>query len=100
MKIDPLRNLAHRALNPGATAAERARTTTAVWGEVTDDSGGRAAALLTGPEAGVEWTIDATLLCVRRMLDGDVQPGFQTPAKAFGSELVMACAGVTRRDLD
>lgn len=100
MRSKLLRKVAHRALKPGSTAQQRAKTRTHVWGEVTDQAGGRAVSLLQGPEAGVDWTTRATLLCLQQMLSGAAPPGFQTPAKAFGPELVMDCEGVSRQDLD
>jgi short subunit dehydrogenase-like uncharacterized protein len=59
---------------------------------------GRAAARLHGPEAGVEWTVACALAVMERVLRREVRSGYQTPAKVYGSELVMACAGVTRED--
>ena len=86
-------------MKPGPSASRRAQTVTHVWGEVTDGAGGRAAARLHGPEAGVEWTVACALAVVERVLRGEVQAGYQTPAMVYGSELVMACAGVTREDV-
>jgi short subunit dehydrogenase-like uncharacterized protein len=47
----------------------------------------------------VEWTVACALAVVERVLRGEVQPGYQTPAMVYGPELVMACAGVTREDI-
>jgi short subunit dehydrogenase-like uncharacterized protein len=93
-----LRSLAKRGVRPGPTPEQRALTSTHVWGEVQDGQGGRAAALLHGPEAGLEWTIRAALAIARRALSGDAPPGYQTPAMAYGPDLVMECEGVTRED--
>jgi short subunit dehydrogenase-like uncharacterized protein len=94
-----VRALLRRGVKPGPSASRRAQTVTHVWGEVTDAAGGRASARLHGPEAGVEWTVACALAVVERVLRGEVQAGYQTPAMVYGPELVMACAGVTREDL-
>jgi hypothetical protein len=36
---------------------------------------------------------------VRKVLAGNVSPGFQTPARAYGADLVLECEGVTREDV-
>ena len=94
-----VRALMRRGVRPGPSAARRAQTVTHVWGEVRDDAGGVAAARLHGPEAGVEWTVACALAVVARVLRGEAPSGFQTPGMAYGAELVMACAGVTREDV-
>jgi short subunit dehydrogenase-like uncharacterized protein len=98
-RLAPLRGLLKRGVQPGPDAQARARTVTHVWGEVEDASGRKAAARLHGPEAGLVWTTRAALAVVRKVLGGDSSPGFQTPAKAFGANLVLECEGVTREDL-
>jgi short subunit dehydrogenase-like uncharacterized protein len=70
-----------------------------VWGEVTDDEGRVATARLHGPEAGLVWTTRAALSVVRKALAGEVSPGFQTPAGAYGADLVLETEGVTREDV-
>jgi short subunit dehydrogenase-like uncharacterized protein len=99
-KLAVIRNLLKRGVKPGPTADERNRTFTHVWGEVEDDQGRRAVSRLHGPEAGVVWTARAALAAVRKVLSNNAPPGFQTPALAYGADLVLECEGVTREDLD
>jgi short subunit dehydrogenase-like uncharacterized protein len=99
-RMTPIRNLAKKAQRGGATAEERAATSTAVWGEVTDDAGGSAVARLHGPEAGLIWTSRAVLGVVERILSGEFTPGYQTPATAYGPDLVLDTEGVTRQDVE
>lgn len=40
----------------------------------------------------------AALLITEKILSGDLTPGFQTPAKAYGAGLVLEIDGTTRRD--
>jgi short subunit dehydrogenase-like uncharacterized protein len=98
-KLAVVRNLLKRAVKPGPTADERARTVTHVWGEVKDDQGRRAASRLTGPEAGVIWTGHSALAVVRKVLAGNFSAGFQTPARVYGADFALECEGVTREDL-
>lgn len=100
LKLGVMRSLLRRGVKPGANAAERAQSTTHVWGEVEDDQGRRASARLHGPEAGCEWTSRAAVAAVSKVLAGQAPPGFQTPGLAYGADLVLECAGVTREDLD
>lgn len=95
-----VRSLLKRGVRSGATADERARTVTHVWGEVQDDQGRKAVARLHGPEPGVEWTALAALAAVQKMLAGDAPAGFQTPGKAYGADFVLECEGVTREDVE
>lgn len=94
-----VRALLRRGVRPGPSAARRARTVTHVWGEVTDGTGASAAARLHGPEAGVDWTVACALAVVERVLRGEVQAGYRTPAMVYGADLVLACPGVTREEL-
>lgn len=99
LRWGPLRALAARAMPSGATAEQRAASATHVWGEVTDADGNRAVSRLHGPEAGVDWTSRAALDVVERVLAGDAPPGHQTPSTAYGPDLVLEAAGVTREDV-
>jgi short subunit dehydrogenase-like uncharacterized protein len=70
-----------------------------VIAEVEDDNGRRARARLTTPEAyAFTGTTAAAIAC--RVLAGDHEPGFQTPARLFGPDFVLSLAGVSRQDLE
>jgi len=89
-----------RAGAPGPNAEQRARGRTVLWGEATDEAGGRAVARLHGPE-GYTFTTLTALAAVEKVLSGSAPPGFQTPAKAYGPDFVLGgfIEGVTREDL-
>lgn len=87
-----------RLLPEGPSDSQRSRGYSQLWGEVTDASGRRAVSRMRTPHA-YTLTAAASLLIVRRVLAGDVHPGYQTPAKAYGPDLVLEIAGVTREDL-
>ncbi len=83
----------------GATAEQRARSTSYVWGEVRDESGHVVTGRITTPD-GYTLTVLTTLAIVEQTLSGPqsgYQPiGFQTPAKAFGADFIFTIPGVTR----
>jgi short subunit dehydrogenase-like uncharacterized protein len=66
--------------------------------EAEDRRGNRAAARLRTPEA-YAFTGETAASVAARVLAGDVEPGFQTPARVYGSEFVETLPGVVREDL-
>ena len=84
---------------PGPTDAERAQGLSLLWGRVEDDAGHAAEARLRTPE-GYTLTALASLQIVRKVLAGQVKPGYQTPSSAYGPDLILEIAGVERSDLD
>jgi short subunit dehydrogenase-like uncharacterized protein len=81
----------------GPTEAERRSNRCVFWGEVTDGMGRSAVALLETPD-GYALTVETALAAAARVLAGDVAPGFQTPARAFGPDFVLGIPGVVRSD--
>jgi len=98
-RYSTVRRFFRSMLKTGSTPEERARSGTRVWGEVENDQGRKAVSRLQGPDGGVTWTSLAALAVVKRVLAGEVLPGFQTPALAYGPDLVMECEGVSRLDV-
>jgi short subunit dehydrogenase-like uncharacterized protein len=84
----------------GSTAEQRAESRTFVWGEARDGQGRKVVARITGPEAGMDWTVCAGLAAMEKVLAGQTKPGFQTPALAYGADFVMGVEGVTREDVE
>jgi len=82
----------------GPSDAERAKGRTLLWGEVSDDSGNRAEARLQGPE-GYTVTAVAALNIADKILAGNFKPGYQTPAKAYGADLILEIDGTARQDV-
>jgi len=82
----------------GPNEEERAGGKSVCWGQVTRDGTTRTA-LLTGPD-GYTLTALTALHAVERVERGDVKPGFQTPAKAWGSGFVTEVEGVTITEVD
>ena len=66
-----------------------------MWGEASDLNGNRVESRLQGPE-GYTLTAIAALNIAEKILAGNFSPGHQTPAKAYGADLVLEIEGVTR----
>ena len=79
------KRLVHRvnAGPPGPTDAQRAEAVTYIWGAAWDDAGRRVERRLRTAE-GYTLTAHSGLFAARKVLEGGVKPGFQTPTTAFG----------------
>ena len=98
LRMSFMRNFIKKKINKkaaGPTDEMRDKATGLVWGEVTNAAGKRASARLTGPE-GYTVTLHSTLIIVQRVLRGFSAPGYQTPAKVYGEDLVLEVPGVKR----
>jgi short subunit dehydrogenase-like uncharacterized protein len=82
----------------GPSDEERAKGKTLLWGKATDANGNFAESRLRTPE-GYTITAVAALNIAEKILTDNFTPGFQTPAKAYGADLVLEIEGVTRTDL-
>ncbi len=87
-----------RQAPPGPTAEQRERWSSYVWGEVRDAAGQAARARLRCAE-GYKFTALSALTIAQKVLEGDAPAGFQTPAKAYGADLVLEVPGTSREDL-
>jgi short subunit dehydrogenase-like uncharacterized protein len=85
-------------LPEGPSEAERAARRMVLVAEARDRRGRRAVARLRTPEA-YTFTGMAAPAVARRVVGGDVEIGFQTPARIYGSDFVLSLAGVSREDV-
>jgi len=99
-KMAAVRNIFKRGVKPGPSMDECENTVMHVWGEARDDSGNKVVARLHGPEGGLIWTSQIAIAAVKKILNGTISPGYQTPGTAFGSEFVLELSGVTREDIE
>ena len=94
----PVQNYLQKKIPAGGPSdKERARGRTLMWGEATDADGNRAEVRQQGPE-GYTLTALAALNIAEKILEGNFKTGFQTPAKAYGADLVREIEGVKRQD--
>lgn len=84
---------------PGPSDERRERGASLLWGEVEDDAGVRAVSRMRTPE-GYTLTAMTAVGIARKVLDGQAPAGFQTPAKAYGADLILEFDGVTREDVE
>ena len=82
----------------GPSDEERAKGRTLLWGEARDDDGNRVQSRMRTPE-GYTLTAHAALNIAEKIVAGNFTPGYQTPAKAYGADLVLEIDGVTRQDI-
>ncbi len=78
----------------GPDASARASMKSELWGMVRDEEGHSIEGTLTTPE-GYSLTAECATESVERI--GTVQPGFQTPSRAFGASYISEFAGCTLR---
>lgn len=95
----PVQKYLQSKIPPGGPSDEqRAKAKTYMWGEARDDAGNRVETRQQCPE-GYTLTAIAALNIAEKVLGGDFKPGYQTPAKAYGADLVMGIESVTRQDV-
>lgn len=95
----PVQNYLQKQIPEGGPGSEeRARGKTLLWGEARDDEGNKAVSRLEGPE-GYNFTVLTALNICQKILDGNFRTGFQTPARAYGADLVLEIEGVRREDV-
>ena len=82
----------------GPSEAARATRRSVVLGEASDGAGRRVATLQRHPDP-YGLTALAAVELASRALRGEAPPGWQTPASAYGPDLVLALPGVSREDL-
>lgn len=83
----------------GPTDAERRAGQGVLVGEAVNAAGDRIVSRLTCPE-GYTLTAMTSLEVVRRVLAGDVKPGFQTPSLAYGADFIVEFDGCVRQDMN
>ncbi|HKP68227.1 MAG TPA: saccharopine dehydrogenase NADP-binding domain-containing protein [Pyrinomonadaceae bacterium] len=95
----PVQDYLHKQIPPGGPSdEERTKGKTFLWGEASDLNGNRVESRLQTPE-GYTLTALAALNIAQKILHGNSKPGFQTPARAYGADLILEIAGVTRQDV-
>ena len=81
----------------GPSDAEREKGRTLLWGEARDANGNKVESRLQGPE-GYTLTANTALNIAEKILAGNFTPGYQTPAKAYGADLILDIEGTSRQD--
>ena len=79
----------------GPSDEQREKATSLVWGKATNAKGKTVIARLSGPE-GYTLTTHSALIILQKILNENFVAGYQTPASAYGENLVMEIPGVVR----
>ena len=81
---------------PGPSDKRRAKARSYVWAKVQNTAGDSKEAQLITPD-GYTLTALSSLIIIRKVLCGDFKIGFQTPANAYGADLVLEVGQVERK---
>lgn len=81
----------------GPTPAQRARSRSFLWGEVTDAQGTKCVSRLQTPD-GYTLTAVAAVAIAQFALAGKLPTGFQTPATALGADFILTLPDTRRTD--
>lgn len=84
-----------QTVKSGQSEADRDADRSGVWGEVRDDDGNVVNARMIGP-GGYDIVSQMPVAIAERALWGDAPAGFQTPAGAFGPDLILDIDEVSR----
>ncbi|MDP4262840.1 MAG: saccharopine dehydrogenase NADP-binding domain-containing protein [Bacteroidota bacterium] len=98
LRTNLVRNFLKRKINQrpaGPSDEQRNNARSLVWGQATNAGGKTVTARLSGPE-GYTLTTHSALIIVQKILNGNFSAGYQTPASAYGENLVMEIPGVQR----
>jgi short subunit dehydrogenase-like uncharacterized protein len=79
----------------GPNEKQRNQSKSMVWGQVQNAEGKRVEASLVTPD-GYTLTAHSSLLITKKVLEGRVKPGYQTPASAYGADLVLEIPDTAR----
>jgi short subunit dehydrogenase-like uncharacterized protein len=86
------------AMPEGPTDAERAASFHVLVAEAQDARGQTVVSRLRTPE-GYTLTAETALSIAERVAAGDLKPGFQTPALAYGADFILQFAGCERQNV-
>jgi short subunit dehydrogenase-like uncharacterized protein len=96
----PIQNYLQKQIPAGGpNEAERAKGKTFLWGEAVDEKGNGVQARLKCPE-GYAVTVLTALNIAEKILAGNYKTGFQTPAKAYGANLILEIEETQLADAD
>ncbi len=82
----------------GPTREERENNYSLIWGKVQNSSGDHKEARLKTPD-GYTLTAKTSVLIASKVFEDNLKPGFQTPASAYGSQLVFEIPGIEKIEI-
>ena len=81
----------------GPSDERRKKAHSLIYGEVKNTAGKVMKSKMKVPE-GYTLTAITSLMITKAVLEGKVENGFQTPAKAFGADFILQVEGTKRED--
>jgi short subunit dehydrogenase-like uncharacterized protein len=95
----PLQSILQSQIPVGGPSEETRKTGSSfLYGEASDNAGNFVSARLQCPE-GYETTALAAMNIVEKIINGNAPSGFQTPAKAYGADLILEIERSKREDI-
>jgi len=82
----------------GPSDQQRSKAMSLVWGQATNGEGETKTVRMSCPD-GYTLTMYSTLLLAQKVLQGNLKPGYQTPASAYGEDVVLELPDVKREIL-
>jgi short subunit dehydrogenase-like uncharacterized protein len=98
LRLDAVRSFAKKRINKKVTGpdqAAREEGKSYIWGEVENESGEKISARLITPE-GYRLTAITSLHIAQKVRMGKFKPGYQTPASAYGEDLILEIENTKR----
>jgi short subunit dehydrogenase-like uncharacterized protein len=102
LRTSTIRNFIKKKINQkpaGPNDEQRSKATSLVWGQAVNATGKTEAVRLSCPD-GYTLTTYSALIILQKVLGGNFVTGYQTPASAYGENLVMEIPGVERQIAD
>lgn len=98
LRTSLIRNIAKNKIEArpaGPNDEMRSKAKSLVWGKAFNEQGNEATVMLQTPD-GYTLTAHSCLIITKKVLQGNLKVGYQTPATAYGSNLVFEIPGVKR----
>jgi short subunit dehydrogenase-like uncharacterized protein len=95
LRTNTVRNIIKKRINKrpaGPNDEQRSKAISLIWGQATNAAGITVTARLQTPD-GYTLTAHSSLLIAKKVLEGNFKPGYQTPASAYGENLVLEVPG-------
>ena len=97
-----IRSLIRKKINKrpaGPSDEQRSKAMSLVWGQAANSQQETKTVRMSCPD-GYTLTMYSTLLLAQKVLQGNLKPGYQTPANAYGEDFVMELPDVKREILE
>jgi short subunit dehydrogenase-like uncharacterized protein len=98
LRLGPVKNFYKKKIKQqpaGPSDEMRAKAVSLIWAQGTNASGKTFTAQLQAPE-GYTLTAITSLIITKKVLDGNVTPGYHTPAGLYGADLILEVPQTTR----